>query len=66
MASGDILADQEGYRTAIGIVLEGMTTGARPFTDEQMARPIATVHAINQSLATGVAVGPQIAQALGG
>lgn len=69
VASGEILADHDGYRTAIGIVLDGMTTGARPFTDEQMARPIATVHAINASLASGgapVKIGPLIAQALGG
>jgi len=66
VASGEILANHDGYRTAIGIILDGMTSGARPFTDEQMVRPVAAVHAIQQSLANGggpVEVAPLIDQA---
>ncbi|MDQ3654097.1 MAG: Gfo/Idh/MocA family oxidoreductase [Chloroflexota bacterium] len=68
MATGEVLANHDGYRTAIGIVLDGMASGKRPFTDEQMVRPVAVVHAIQQSLANGgasVEVAPLIALALG-
>lgn len=51
MASGEVLANNDGYRSAIGVVLDGMASGKRPFTDEQMVRPIAIVHAMEQSLA---------------
>jgi len=67
VATGEILANHDGYRTAIGIILDGMASGKRPFTNEQLVRPVATVHAIQQSLVNGgasVAVAPLIAQAL--
>ncbi len=63
-ASGPILAAHDGYRRAIRIVLDGMTTGVPPFSDEQLVRPIAMVHAIERSLATGgnaVEVAPLVA-----
>ena len=68
MASGEVLANHDGYRTAIGIILDGMASGTRPFSDEQLVRPVAIVHAMEESIATGgaaVEVEPLIAQALG-
>lgn len=50
MATGEILANHEGYRKALTLVLEGMRSGVRPYSDEQLVRPIAIVHAIEQSL----------------
>ena len=69
MVGGEVLANHGGYRTAIGIVLDGMKSGQRPFTDEQLARPVAVVHAMEESLASGgraVEVAPLIAKALAG
>jgi predicted dehydrogenase len=54
--SGEIPADHAGYRTALGIILDGIESGERPFTDEQMVRPIAMVAAIEESLANGGAL----------
>jgi predicted dehydrogenase len=67
--SGEIPANHAGYRTALGIILDGIESGERPFTDEQMVRPIAMVAAIEQSLANGgapVEIQPLITGALGG
>ena len=67
MTGGEVLANHDGYRTAIGIVLDGMKTGQRPFTDEQMVRPVAIMHAMEQSLASAgatVEVAPLIERGL--
>ncbi len=67
MARIPLLANHDGYRTAIGTILDGMASGARPFTDEQMVRPVAAVHAIQRTLANGgasVEIAPLIDRAL--
>jgi predicted dehydrogenase len=67
MASGEILANHDGYRLALQTVLAGIRSGVRPYTDEQMARPVAIVHAMETSLANGgktVDIAPLIARAL--
>lgn len=67
MVSGEIRANNDGYRTSLGVILDGMESGKRPFTDEQMVRPIAIVHAIAQSLdrdGAAIEIAPLIAQAL--
>jgi predicted dehydrogenase len=67
MVSGEILPNHEGYRTACGLVLEGLTTGKRPLTDEELVRPIAIVQAMEQSLAKNgatIEIAPLIAAAL--
>jgi len=67
LASGEILANHDGYRLSAGIVLEGIKTGTRPYTDEQLVRPVAVVQAIHDSLAgngTTVEIAPLIAQGL--
>jgi predicted dehydrogenase len=69
MAGGEVLANHEGYRTALGIVLDGMASGQRPFTDEQLVRPVAIVHAMEESLAkrgATIEIAPLIARALEG
>jgi predicted dehydrogenase len=68
MTSGEVLSNHDGYRAAIGIILDGMASGNRPFSDEQMVRPVAIVNAMEQSIASGgatVEVASLIAQALG-
>ena len=68
MASREILANHDGYRASIKIVLDGMASGERFLTDEQMVRPVAIVHALEQSLASDgatVEIAPLIAEALG-
>ncbi len=62
-----MLVDQDTYRTAIGIVLDGMKVGQRPFTAEQRVRPVAIVHAMEQSLANDgatIEIAPLIERAL--
>ena len=66
--SGEILANHGGYKSSLLKVLDGMKTGKRPLSDEQLARPIAIVNALEDSLANGgrtVEIAPLIAQALG-
>jgi len=67
MISGEVLANHDGYRKALGVVLEGMTSGIRPFTAEQMVRPVAIVRAMETSIARdgrAMEVEPLIAAAL--
>jgi predicted dehydrogenase len=67
MASGEVIADHGGYRTALGVVLDHLQRDVRPFDDRQLVRPIAIMHAIEQSLTQGgaeVAIEPLIEQAL--
>ncbi len=67
MTSGEVLVNHDTYRTAIGIVLDGMKKGQRQFTDVQLVRPVAIVHAMEQSLATAgatVEIAPLIERAL--
>lgn len=69
MTGGEVLVNHDAYRTAIGIVLDGINKGQRPYTDEQMVRPVAIVHAMEQSLATAgatVEIAPLIERALSG
>ncbi len=68
MTTGEILANHEGYRKALGVVLDGMTTGVPPFSEDQMVRPVAIVHAIERSIADDgreIEVDPLIASTLG-
>ncbi len=51
MASGEVVADHDGYRTALGIVLDALEHGTRPLDDRQLVRPVAVMHAMQQSLA---------------
>lgn len=68
MTTGEVMANHEGYRKALGVVLDGMTTGVPPFSEDQMVRPVAIVNAIEQSIANDgreIEVDPLIASALG-
>lgn len=56
MASGEVIADHDGYRTALGIVLDALEHGTRPLDDRQLVRPVAVMHAMEQSLAQGGAL----------
>lgn len=67
MTSGEVLVNHDTYRTAIKIVLDAMKSAQRPYTDEQLVRPVATVHAMEQSLASAgatVEIAPLIERAL--
>ena len=67
MTSGEVIADHDGYRTALGIVLNALERGERPLDDRQLVRPVAVMHAMEQSLARNSAmieVEPLIGQAL--
>ena len=69
MVSSEILANHDGYRIALHQVLAGIKSGIRPYSDEQLVRPVAIVHALEQSLANGgatVDIAPLIAKALNG
>lgn len=56
MACGEVIADHDGYRTALGIVLDALEHGTRPLDDRQLVRPVAVMHAMEQSLAQGGAL----------
>jgi predicted dehydrogenase len=53
MTSGEVLADHDGYRTALNFVIDHLSRNVRPFDDRQLVRPIAMLHAMNQSLTQG-------------
>ncbi len=67
MTSGEVLANHDGYRTSLGVVLDGIASGVRPLTNEQMLRPIAIAQAMEESIASDgrdVEIEPLIATAL--
>ncbi len=67
MVTGEVIADHDGYRTALGIVLNALERGQRPLDDRQLVRPVAVMHAMEQSLARDgalVDIEPLIDQAL--
>ncbi len=69
MVSGEILANHDGYRVSAKLILDAIDRKERPHTDEELVRPIAIVHAIEQSLADDgatIEVEPLIEQALKG
>lgn len=68
MVSGEVLANHDGYRTSCELVLEGITSGKRLYSEADMVRPIAMIHAIELSLANDgatIEIEPLIASALG-
>ncbi len=69
MVSGEVLANHDGYRVSAKLILDAIDRQERPHTDEELVRPIAIVHAIEQSLANDgatIEVEPLIEQALKG
>jgi predicted dehydrogenase len=67
MTSGEVLANHDGYRTSLGVVLDGITSGVRSLTDEQLVRPVAIARAMEESIASDgreVEIQPLIATAL--
>ena len=50
MVAGEVTADLDGYRTTLGIVLDHLARGVRPYDDRQLVRPVAMIHAMDQSL----------------
>ncbi len=56
MASGAIVADHDGYRRALGLVLDSMQQGTRLLDDRQLVRPVAVMYAMERSLAEGGAL----------
>jgi predicted dehydrogenase len=68
VVTSPLIADHDGYRRTITKFLNGMLDGIRPLTDEQLLRPIAIMHALEQSLDHGgiVEIAPLIAGALAG
>jgi predicted dehydrogenase len=50
MVAGEVIADLDGYRTALGLVLDHLARGVRPYDDRQLVRPVAMIHAMEQSL----------------
>ena len=51
MAAGEVRANSDGYAQIVRRVLAAIDAGQRPLSDEQLLLPIATVHAIQSSLA---------------
>lgn len=51
MAAGEVRANSDGYAQIVKQVLAAIDAGKRPLTDRQLLLPIATVHAIQASLA---------------
>lgn len=56
MAASEIAAGAGSYAAALKVILGMLESGTPPLTEEQMLRPIAMVHAIQRSLASGEAV----------
>lgn len=53
MSAREITGGDGAYSAALQKIVEMVETGDRPLTDEQLLRPIAMVHAIQESLARG-------------
>lgn len=53
MAAREITGGDSSYAEGLKVVLRMIETGERPFTDEQLLRPIAMVHAVQKSLGNG-------------
>ena len=56
MAAGAVAAGAESYAAALTRILDMLETRTPPLSEQQMLRPIAMVHAIQQSLASGQVV----------
>jgi predicted dehydrogenase len=69
MVSGEVLANHDGYRVAAKRILDAIDRQERPHSDEELVRPVAIVHAIEESLANDgatIEIEPLIEQALKG
>jgi predicted dehydrogenase len=53
MAAREITAGKDAYGAGFKVILDMVETGNRPLSDDQLLRPVAIVHAVEQSLKRG-------------